>query len=116
MANIAGAKLPDITLDGKNILPLLTEKGSQSPHEYFFYTSRGEAVRSGEWKYHKVMHFKVKETARKFTGPALYNLKNDIGESHNVIDQHPEIADRLAKALDEHLKRDGAKKKSDNDS
>ena len=116
LANIAGAKLPDITLDGKNILPLLTEKGSQSPHEYFFYTSRGEAVRSGEWKYHKVMHFKVKETARKFTGPALYNLKNDIGESHNVIDQHPEIADRLAKALDEHLKRDGAKKKSDNDS
>jgi len=26
-------------------------------------------------------------------------LKEDIGEANNVIEQHPEIAERLAKAL-----------------
>jgi hypothetical protein len=32
-------------------------------------------------------------------------LKDDIGETKNLIAQHPEIAERLAKALEEHLIR-----------
>jgi len=98
-AQVAGAAIPTVQpLDGKNIIDLMTAKvGAKTPHEYFFYNQN--AVRSGDWKYQSREVFKVKATARKFTGPTLYNLKEDIGESNNVIDQYPEIAGRLAKAL-----------------
>ena len=98
-ATITGAALPTVQpLDGKDILDLLTHQpGAKSPHEYYFYNQ--SAVRHGDWKYHSKEQFKVKETTREHKGPTLYNLKDDIGESNNVIDEYPEIAARLAKAL-----------------
>jgi len=106
LAEIAGAKLPDSELDGKNILDLMKGKqGAKSPHEYYFMVHTGEAVRWGDWKYHKSQFFTVTKKTRSDESPALYNLKNDIGESKNVIAEHPEIAERLAKALEEHLIR-----------
>ena len=106
IAKISGAKLPTVLpLDGKEILDLMTGKeGAKSPHEYYFY-AKGNAVRSGDWKYHRVELFKVKATKRDTKGPSLYNLKDDIGESKNLIKQYPEIAERLKKALDEHKTR-----------
>jgi len=104
LAKITGAKLPDTKLDGKNILDLWKgKKGAKTPHNNYFLVFQGEAVRSGDWKYHKKEVFQVKATTRKSEGATLYNLKNDIGESVNVIDQYPEVANRLAKALDAHL-------------
>jgi len=99
-AAVTGAALPTVQpLDGKNILDLLTHQpGVKTPHEYFFYNQ--SAVRHGDWKYHAKEQFKVKETAREHKGPTLYNLKNDIGESNNVIDEYPEIAAHLAKVLE----------------
>ena len=47
------------------------------------------ALRRGEWKYIKPRGGKRKR------GPAkaqLFNLKIDIGEQNNVIEEHPEIA------------------------
>ena len=98
-AQISGAALPtQQALDGKNIIDLMTAKaGTETPHDVFFYNQ--SAVRSGDWKYHAREVFKVKATAREFKGPTLYNLKEDIGESVNVIDQYPEIAERLATVL-----------------
>lgn len=98
-AQITGAQMPmGLEPDGKVILDLLTAKeGATTPHEYFFYGT--SAVRSGDWKYHAKEHFKVKATKRKTQGPTLYNLKDDIGETNNVIAEHPEIAARLAAAL-----------------
>lgn len=98
-AQITGAEIPtEQALDGENIIDLVTAKaGAETPYKYFFYNQT--AVRSGDWKYHSREVFKVKGTARKFTGSTLYNLKEDIGESNNVIEQYPEIAARLAKAL-----------------
>jgi arylsulfatase A len=98
-AHMAGAELPtERSLDGKNIIDLMSGKaGALSPHEYFFYGN--SAVRKGDWKYHARETFKVKATARDFKGPTLYNLKEDIGESNNVIDRYPEIAEQLAQAL-----------------
>jgi arylsulfatase A len=57
------------------------------------------AVQSGDWKYHQEKEFKVKATKRDTPGPTLYNLKEDIGESNNVIAQYLEIAALLAQAL-----------------
>ena len=100
LAHVAGAPLPDAPLDGRNVIGLLTgEPGATTPHRYFFYADR--AVRSGDWKYHAAERFKVKATARPTGGPTLYNLRDDIGESRNVIDEHPEVAERLRQALDQ---------------
>ncbi len=106
LAHIVGAELPQKELDGKNVLDLwMGKEGAKTPHEYYFYVFMGEAVRSGDWKYHNKEIFRVKATARDTEGPTLYNLKNDKGESQNVIDQYPEIAQRLANALEKHLQK-----------
>lgn len=54
------------------------------------------AVREGEWKY-------IAETTvrGKTSKPQLYNLKSDIGETKNLLEQYPEIAKNLkAKLID----------------
>ena len=54
-ASLAGAALPtDRTLDGRDILPLMTSADARSPHEAVFAMSGGRLhiVRSGKWKLH----------------------------------------------------------------
>jgi arylsulfatase A-like enzyme len=100
LAHITGAALPTAPIDGKNIIELIQGGlNAKTPHEFFFYGNM--AVRSGDWKYHEKEIFKNKATMRKTKGPTLYNLKDDIGESVNLIKQHPEVAARLRKALDD---------------
>jgi len=38
----------------------------------------------------------------------LYNLKKDLGEKHNIAQQHPEKVDHLAKLLSDHLRESHA--------
>lgn len=112
MARVAGGRLPSRTIDGKDVYPLLSgQKGAKSPHEAFYYyiVGRPEAIRVGDWKYHPehiywepVLYGRDgwRGTNRKCTlPPSLYNIKEDIGERHNVIDRHPEIAEKLHKML-----------------
>ena len=40
----------------------------------------------------------------------LYNLADDIGEQHNLVEDKPEITARLLRSLKEHLEETGAKK------
>jgi arylsulfatase A-like enzyme len=51
---LAGVTQTANPLDGKNILPLMTDAGAKSPHEAIFVTSgdRLSFVRSGKWKLH----------------------------------------------------------------
>lgn len=108
LALLVGADLPEMELDGKDIIELMTgKKGAKSPHEYFFMDHRGLSVRSGDWKYHKTKHFTTMKDVGDKTEPALYNLKQDVGEAHNVIDKYPEVAARLANALEAHISRVG---------
>jgi len=75
--------------DGVNLIPYLNGKNTTPPHKILFWRTalRGSAVREGDWK--------LLRPNSQF--PQLYNLKNDVGEMHNVIDQHPEIAKSLIK-------------------
>jgi len=92
ITKLAGGKLPDNKLDGKDVIEVLKGK-AKSPHQYFFYhkVTNLEAVRSGNWK---LRISKLKPTA-------LYNLEKDISENVNVIKDHPEVAARLLKAAKE---------------
>ena len=92
-ASLAGAEIPvDRIIDGKDVFQVIQGK-SKTPHELFFYHSKGrlEAVRSGKWKF----RIAGKES------PALYDLEDDISESNNVLNEHPDIEARLRAAAAE---------------
>ena len=114
VAALAGATLPDHKIDGKNILPLMTQDAAKSPHEvlYFYYGRQLQALRSGKWKMHfphgyRTMAGKPGGTdgiptrySSAKTGLALYDLHADIGEKTDVKDQFPEVVERLKKLGD----------------
>ena len=53
IAQLTGSTLPQRDIDGKNVLPILTQEQSQSPHEaYFFYynVNQLQGVRYGDYK------------------------------------------------------------------
>jgi len=103
--------------DGKDISPLLFgTANAKTPHEFmaFYYQDELRAVRSGNWK----MQFA--HTDRNAPDPdaigneglrggvatvrfptALYDLANDIAESNDVSDEHPEVVTRLSGFADQ---------------
>ena len=96
-AALSGGKLPtDRKLDGANIWPHLTGKSMSKPaHEsYFFYSGLTlQAVRHGDWKLHLATSGDGKK--KKESTAQLYDLKNDIGESKNIIVDHPDKVAQL---------------------
>lgn len=68
------------------------------------------SIRKGDWKYiepHKGA-FKaelVNIEIGNMAGPQLYNLKEDIGEQHNLADQYPEKVKELAHLLEQEKKK-----------
>ncbi len=86
-ARLAGATLPtDRVIDGKDVWPVFAGSG-RSPHEAFFYHRQNQlqAVRAGSWK----LHLKAGKPT------SLFDLSQDIGESSNVLPQHPDVAQKL---------------------
>jgi arylsulfatase A len=86
-----GGTLPNV-IDGIDIWPLLSGQTTTSTREAIFYWSGMTlvGVRSGKWKL-------MVEAQPGSTGtmPQLYDLENDIGETTDVKDQHPDVVARL---------------------
>lgn len=117
VATLIGAELPEKHIDGKDAGALLKgTSGASSPQEaYFFYYHRNhfEAMRYGSWKLHFPHGYRSMEGREPGSGGTpgkydnsrkteleLYDLANDIGETTNVIDQHPEIVARMLEFAD----------------
>lgn len=98
VAKLAGAELPkDRKLDGVDIWPVVTGDPAEPPRDHFFYF-RGlklEAVRLGPWKLHLALADNAPGKAKTQPIPQLFNLSEDIGESKNLADAHPEIVAKL---------------------
>ena len=100
-AMLSGAKVPaDRIIDGKDITPLLLgEPDAKTPHQAFFFRRAKDfyAVRSGPWKlFIKAYHY-GNETVQAGT---LYNLLEDIGETTDVSNDHPDVVARLQALAD----------------
>ena len=109
-AKLAGAPLPaDRTVDGKNILPLVTGKTENSPHEAYYYYcyTHLQAVRDAQWKLVLPRPAKPKwmswwaRMIDEVKELELYDLKADPGETKNVATKHPDVLKRLQALLEE---------------
>jgi len=109
---LAGAPMPRLRIDGKDIWPIMSGRsGAKSPHKAFFYYEkwRLEAVRSGRWKLHLPHPYNIEMRGKggkagSYTkakiGLSLFDLENDKGERHNVASEHPKVVKRLLKLVD----------------
>lgn len=109
MAELTGQPIPEQT-NGISLLPTLTgNEKEQQEHEYMFWelgnkSINGQAVRMGNWKAlrDKRLLKKDESTLPITEWPIeLYNLSTDIGEEHNVADQHPEVVAKAMKIMQE---------------
>jgi arylsulfatase A-like enzyme len=100
----------DTQLDGQSLLPVLSgeevnaERSERSLYWHFpvylqgysahfddardplFRTRPGSVIRKGKWKLHE--YFEDNKLL-------LYDLENDLGETSNVADEHPEVVEEL---------------------
>jgi arylsulfatase len=85
-------------IDGVSLAPtLFSQSGKQVRHDHLVWEFAGyggqQAVRLWNWK-------GVRRNLQKGNSPVeLYNLKEDVGEQHNVAAQHPEVVRRIEKIM-----------------
>ncbi|SHE92837.1 arylsulfatase [Mariniphaga anaerophila] len=117
VAEIAAAPLPKKKIDGVSILSLIKGETNEPPRKNFWYYYRRnslEAVQDGQWKLvfpHPGRTYleytpgadgqpgKVNENFPHEAG--LYDLRRDPGERYNLIEEHPEIVEKLEKIAQE---------------
>ncbi|MFZ5832095.1 MAG: sulfatase [Planctomycetota bacterium] len=105
-ANLAGAELPGVKLDGVDLSKFLTAPGARSPRDTFLYHNgaRLTAVRHRQWK----LVFARPAGGQMPWAPAfvtshiealpsaqLFNLDADRGETKDVAAEHPDIVQAL---------------------
>jgi arylsulfatase A-like enzyme len=86
--DMIGKELPeDRTFDGKSILPVIEGTLDEPLHDQLVWDGDEDkwAIRQGDYKLVKNKQGDVE----------LYNLKNDIGESNNIISSNASIAEKL---------------------
>lgn len=104
--NMAKGTIPtDRVIDGKDILPLLTNKTDKVGDELFYYDANQLfAVRKGPWK----LHLKSIETGSgdqtQYVQPMLFNLEKDPSEKYNVGRDNPEVVKQLKELAAQHQK------------
>ena len=87
--------MPDAKLDGVNLLPFLTGKATGQPHETLLWRfGQQMAIRHGDWK---LVRYDTAADGMKpgVTKYKLYNLAEDIGESHDLAADKPEKVKEL---------------------
>ncbi|WP_297089407.1 sulfatase-like hydrolase/transferase [uncultured Draconibacterium sp.] len=118
-AEISGATLPDVILDGQSIIPLI-ETGSMNrvkPLTWAFYDAINErmvAMRTNDWKimcrlksdtsyvenFHNIYDGNeqmIKEA--ELTDFVLYNMNEDISESTDVSEKYPDKFEEMKELL-----------------
>jgi arylsulfatase A-like enzyme len=99
----------DVELDGKSIVPLLTQSGPFERESLFFHYPNyafhkqnrlASAIRSNNFKLIKRYDDDSLE---------LYDLASDIGETRNLAEELPDVTFRMKEDLEAWLRESGAK-------
>ncbi|MDR0796663.1 MAG: sulfatase [Tannerella sp.] len=116
IANLSGAPLPTLKIDGVNITPLMMGDEKAKPREFFLYyydRNNLKAVRNDRFKL-VLQHMgrtyagflpgndgqpgQVNERHQEYQ--ALYDLRRDPGERYDVQNQYPEVVAELMKVVE----------------
>lgn len=82
--------IPVKPLDGKSLKPLLTEENPKWENRILYMDTQREQNLI-KYKTYAVMD----EKWRLLNGNELYNVDEDLAQKNNLIDQYPEVAERL---------------------
>ncbi len=102
---LAGATAaPNVTIDGRDLSPLLFQSRSIPPRPFFYY--RGDelfACRLGEWK----AHFRTQTgygqpQAETHDPPLLFHLGHDPSEKRNIAADHADVLAEIQQAVKAH--------------
>jgi arylsulfatase A-like enzyme len=100
-ASLAGVDAPkDRIIDGVDQTDLLLGKSKTGNRKTYFYFSGKHGVREGKWK---LLYENRWPKSHNLTYPKdkgankveLYDIENDLGETTNLADKHPEVVERL---------------------
>jgi arylsulfatase A-like enzyme len=105
-------KTPE-NLDGESILPLLRQDGALKrntiywhyPHYHGAGIAPSSAIRKGQYKMIEWLDTSFPETAHRYE---LYDLENDLGESHNLSREQPQRLSELKENLSKWREKIGA--------
>ncbi|MDT7830066.1 arylsulfatase [Pricia sp. S334] len=78
-------------LDGTSLKPLLYDKGENWPNR-ILYMDTQRLQNLVKYRKYSVMD----DNWRLVNGTELYNVNDDLGQTDNVFDKHPEVAEKLA--------------------
>jgi arylsulfatase len=116
IAGLIGAELPEHPIDGLDVWPLMAgQEGAANPHDFYFvYYNRNDlqAVLSGDGRWKLILPHTYRTLAGQPGGIAghaakyssasagleLYDLHENLTETMNVADQHPEVVAQLSEA------------------
>lgn len=103
-ARLAGARLPDVRIDGRDATAIVRgEPDGETVNDcfYYFHARKGLlGIRQGSFKLHLAERTRAADDWR---AEALYVLSSDPGETHDVADLHPDVTRQLiekARAFD----------------
>lgn len=99
----------DAAEDSVSNLPLWTGEGRTVREDIVHSSGNGGfSIRRGFWKLIMVKDggsaFPESNPAEYFVASELYDLRDDISEEHNVIEEHPDLVEDLTKALEKQIK------------
>jgi arylsulfatase A-like enzyme len=96
----AGIKPEPSRHDGVDLVPFLSGKDDDAPHEFLYWRfGKQMAVRSGDWKLVRPS-MQNREYQDVSWAPLLFNLKDDIAEAHDLAAQNPDKVKELQTAYD----------------
>lgn len=110
LCHLAEVDLPQNTIDGKNVWPLIAgESNAKNPHDYYAFSNgrqfQGVMSGDGKWKLHIPHAYRTLMTDGADGMPgkyyqanidtSLFNMELDPFEMQNVRSQHPDIAQQL---------------------
>jgi arylsulfatase A-like enzyme len=105
VCKLAGAAIPaDRTIDGCDILPVITSHAASPHHSIYWANGNQLAVRRGKWKLviDGIEYGRTEASRKPLQGDEaifLSDLEDDPGESRNLRHRHPELVDQLATSV-----------------
>lgn len=100
LAALAGAELPKGQVEGRSLLPLLAD-GTPKWEDRYLFTHKGRWKTGEDPSDHQWKNFAVRNQRFRLVGTdALFDLERDPGQTMNLIEQYPDLAEAMKKAYD----------------